>query len=390
MDQREHLGSGVREIVDNMLLYEKIGIGGLVRITAEDAQSGLPQDVRLQLVALHEIDGCDRQRAIFEILDDDFNFYSPRNTLHGGVAKGTLCLGGLSMQWLPVPRYVMVGFGGIGKGRDFSLEYVDGQQVDMTIHNITALEITPPPADFMPPDVSSFCQFVSKLVVEERAASQKDDGRKRGDLMAGIREALGTLPDWLESELTGCHVDGVMAIGSLLIYAKEQAKIERAMELVTAGFREQWSYQHPSIRGAVEFGSNRQYLDGLYAKLGITLEPSHDLTQSPSDAELQGMRAMLEDPDLSQFEEVETVSIKEMPAGQIILANTKSGNRYLIRVVDPGCNIVSILMLEHRPGFPENGVIPPAGCRDLERGQQLVTANMNSSRLVRIFVRRVE
>ncbi len=67
-------------------------------------------------------------------------------------------------------------------------------------------------------------------------------------------------------------LNGQIAIATLLRYALEQEKFERALALLERFYREHWFYQHPEVRGDPEFTTvNAQYLERAYAELGIAL-----------------------------------------------------------------------------------------------------------------------
>lgn len=67
-------------------------------------------------------------------------------------------------------------------------------------------------------------------------------------------------------------LNGQIAIATLLRYAFEQDKFDRALEVVERFYREHWHYQAPEVRGDPGFTTvNAQYLERAYRELGIKM-----------------------------------------------------------------------------------------------------------------------
>lgn len=65
---------------------------------------------------------------------------------------------------------------------------------------------------------------------------------------------------------------GKIVIITLLSYAYEEEKFEGAMELLEKFYKEHWQYQHPAVRGDIEFlPTNNAYLVRAYQELGIKM-----------------------------------------------------------------------------------------------------------------------
>ncbi len=394
--QMPNLSPGIQAIVRGMLMYVSLAPGECLLISAEDARSGQESRLRVRFMGVHGIVGHDRQRAVFSVESADYNFFDVSGGLFGSVPEGTLCLGGLAMTWLPRPVYHMVGFGGIeGSGRDFSFDCVKtGDRLHTLIaHRIISISRIPGAGDFRQPnELMAYLDEVESMteaVQNTAQAEQQQEEVDKSKLIQSLIERAGVLPCQLVNALEECGYSGVLAIVSFLFYAYEQEKFQVALSLIETGFDRQWNFQHPAIRADPEMGSNREYFEELYAQAGINRTPANLDTSIPKDEGLSELRDLLEKgPSGDDYVGRETLSLSEVSTGQIIILETVSRNRYVVRVDDPEQGIVTLMALKHRAGFPSDGVFHSVRCPNLEIGRCWATSALISSTIATIWVRK--
>lgn len=197
----------------------------------------------------------------------------------------------------------------------------------------------------------------------------------RREFMQQLQEELGENFTLVNPLLEQFCLDGVLSISTLFLLANRQGKIPETIERIQLGLNEQWSQQHPQIRGHRDYSRNEGYLYGCYQDLGIKLTDNVFSTKLPENADehLQRLRAVLEASLLEESCSIEKVLISEQEPGQLLIAVTKSGNRYLIEVIDPTTRKVNLMQLNVRSGSPPSGIIPDQYLKGVTVGHRLST-----------------
>ncbi|MDP3880615.1 MAG: hypothetical protein Q8Q32_00315 [bacterium] len=163
--------------MDNQISYRDMPVGTIIVLEAMDAVSEDQRKLALQLVGFHDVGGENNDpQAILAIYADGFHLHRPNGEVFPALSEGTLCLAGVSATLLPRVVFRMMGMGGPGLGRDYSLEYVGGENQDLVIHRISKMWVVDPSADFPPiTDHSSFLEGVARVRLErtEREAERQ-------------------------------------------------------------------------------------------------------------------------------------------------------------------------------------------------------------------------
>lgn len=273
-------------------MLDKLGAGSIVVVSAVSATTGKVDEIRLQVVTTRQLAGFEQKKTVLSIVSGGSCLYSTLGDKYGDVPSGTYCLGGTANRFLPEPEYRMVGFGGPRIDTDYSLMLVAGERVAI-IRNISNLCVEPcltsPP---QPEGLVEFCLGVEQtmLRISEDNTPEKLAATKR-EMIDLVRSNIIKAPDWLTEELSGCCLDGIESIGSFLIFADRQGKLNKALKLVKEGFKGQWFYNHPQVRADPAFGSNRAFIAGLYHRAGASVlredvdpEPNADGTIAVPDS----------------------------------------------------------------------------------------------------------
>lgn len=177
------LSDSINAIVDNTLMYDELHLGEILEITALGAETKLPGIIRLQVVNL-ENEGDGHKAPIFRFLDTEISLFGDDRAEPVRPKKGDLAGPGISA--LHVPHFVMgmLGFGGIGLGRDYSFEYVGGKTDFMYAARIAKIARRPPPKGWREPK-TAVARYKSKV---ERIRRAEEDRRKEHELM--LKKAL--------------------------------------------------------------------------------------------------------------------------------------------------------------------------------------------------------
>jgi hypothetical protein len=391
MDPRAHLSIDINNIVGSTLAYKNLALGQTVRIEGRDARTGQPTYVYLQPVHYEKMG--DKEVVVFAILDSDFNFIDQETNEPANVKIGTFAIGGLSMTWLPQPVYSMVGTGGIGGRRDYSLEFVGGKATRLIIPRISEIAFAAPPDNFVPPEgIDEFLAQVTEIEEQEvKSSSPEQLAQARLKYTEWLKESLGeeySLLGEIDQLLNSLCLDGLYGVGDFLVRAHQEEKLTEAIKVVEKGFREQWNYQHPDVCGHPQFGSNFDYMLACYENLGISQASNKVDTKlgEGTDDHLNQLRTILENGPAETDQEVESIMLESQSAGTIIIVETESGNRYLVEVVAPKDKLINLMQLKRRLGMPEDGIFRNQYSSDLIVGRQLNVTDINTSPLAKIYI----
>lgn len=163
------LSAGINAIVDSQIKYSDLTIGDRLTIEAVDARTRSHGQLQLQIVGFRPCEKlgptpifCGGGR--FALFGDDRR--SPVQ-----LRRGTLMLGGLSATHVPEFVLSMVGFGGIGLGRDYSFEYLGGTRRFAYLHALRGFQRRPAPRGWEAPeaDVAAYLASVAEI---ERLADE--------------------------------------------------------------------------------------------------------------------------------------------------------------------------------------------------------------------------
>lgn len=380
----QNLDERLNKIISNSLPLRDVKIGSIIWVTSEDALTRCDGEFGLQLLAFSQELDEQCPRPIFRIIPCGFNFYGYFGEPHGTVSDGALAVGGYAMQWLPQPRMVMVGLLSIDVGRDYNLAWVGGENLQVITHDIRKLRVESIP-EFQPPDgIPVFVAGVVETRTRIEAEGKTKDEAQKAEMMARLENL--ELPADLLKVIGSCSAEGVQECGSFLLTANTQGRLEDAVNPLREAFERHFHYQHPAIRGSLEVGDNR----GVFAQLrsGLNLGPQIDLGDNPtprsqSDREI---RAILEaEIDPKRFQQRETAVISQLSVGDLVVAETASGNKYALLIIDPKTYMVRVLQLKIRPGFESQGVLGDMLCADLEVGLPINADGLSSTRVVRLY-----
>ncbi len=125
-----NLSPELNRIIDSQLMYRDLGEGDLVIIHAKNA-AGKNDELYLIVAGFSKEDN---PTPIFFVVNR-FAAYNEKN-LWLQLKEADLAQGGISANLIPEIILCMVGVGGIGVGRDYSLEYINGTGQFAYIHAI--------------------------------------------------------------------------------------------------------------------------------------------------------------------------------------------------------------------------------------------------------------
>ena len=136
-----NLSPSLSRLVENQLMERNMHPGEEIEIIAIDAATQKPGRCRIRVVSIRPVAEKDGPPdATFEYLGDDFTFFAWEGRGQVTLAPGTLMEAGISARLIPqyIPR--MIGFGGIGEGRDYYFRHVGGEyRKGAILHDISAL-----------------------------------------------------------------------------------------------------------------------------------------------------------------------------------------------------------------------------------------------------------
>ncbi len=382
--RRRYIDRSLLQVIDSRLPYREIGVGGLILMQAKDARSRMPSELCLLMVHLDEPGHGVAPTAVMAVLSEGFHFFDQYGCLVGKLPYETLVKGGLSMQWLPKPAMRMASYSGPGLGRDYSLDYPNGAYRQVVVAEISQLGRIPALGELEPP--VGLSDYRKKLANFAEAVKNQDDSADRVETLASlIQDIPGLSGDVLEF-LGTCSLDGISAIGNLLSQAKRHGKLDQACALVLKGAEQQWGFQHPSMRADPTFGSNNDYYAMLYGVLDVPRrEPYTEESAVPlEDIEGNRLRKLLEAPPTGKTHK--HVVLAELPIGQVVIGQTYSGNRYLVKVVDPREGMAQVMSLRCGDPYPDDGNLGVLPCSDLVAGDQMSTSKLVTSPLQKIFL----
>lgn len=163
-----NLSPRLNEIVDNQFSYRNMVLGDRLAIEAIDARTRTMALCHLQVVGFRP---CEKiGHAPIFAGGGRFSFIGEDRRTPTRFRRGTLMLGGVSATHVPDFVLSMVGFGGIGLGRDYSLEYIGGEDRFAYIHALRGIMRRPQPRGWTAPteEVAAYLRSVEE--VERRSA----------------------------------------------------------------------------------------------------------------------------------------------------------------------------------------------------------------------------
>jgi len=169
-----NLSPRLNAIVDSQLMYRDMQLGEILEITAKDARTGLPGILRLQVVHLEQ-DKDGGKAPIYRILKPSLALYGDdRQT---PVNPKFRELAGPGISCIHIPRFVwsMLGFGGIGLGRDYALEYVGGREDFLYIHAIMQIARQPAPPKWRVPRTAIKRYLEAVKLIQAAAEKRKQE-----------------------------------------------------------------------------------------------------------------------------------------------------------------------------------------------------------------------
>ena len=272
---RQYLSPGILRIVDNNgIPYTEMQSGQVLTIHAQDAESRQPSQFSLEVLSVREEDPRRHKKtATLRYREGEFTFYDaddPTNKVR--LEPGTLMENGVSATLLPQPNMTIVYMGGIGLGRDHSFEYVDGTTKGLITHRLEAIDVVEAPQGYQAPDISG---HLRKIEATKRA--QKEAEENRGDdIDRAVIEDMRILrehPEYekMEEMIRSFSPNGKLVMSYYLTNAHEDGVLDKAWQLLQQAYKEQFKYDHPMIRGDLDFkASNRIVFERMLRESGIT------------------------------------------------------------------------------------------------------------------------
>ncbi len=178
-----NLSDRINDIVDGQLMYDEMRLGEILEITALGAETKLPGIIRVQVIYFDD-EGDSHIAPIFRFLDAEISLFGDNRTEPVKPKKGDLASPGISATHIPHFVMRMVGFGGIGIGRDYSFEYVGGKKEFMYAARIAKIARQGPPKGWRVPK-TAVASFKRKV---ERIRRAEEEHRKEHELM--LKKAL--------------------------------------------------------------------------------------------------------------------------------------------------------------------------------------------------------
>lgn len=270
---REYLSPEILRIVDNTLPYEQMQIGETLIVWAEDALTRQLTSFTILVVSIRENERG-RKSATFEYVGDDFNFFdgeNPQKTVK--ITAGTLMENGVSTTLIPQADYHLSYFGGIGRGRDHSFEFVGGEDHSVIVHKVSRIDVVAAQNNYQAPNYLSL--HLEKME-ETKQRQMQDEGKRIAELertvMADLEKWFGDYPAYQEIRelISGYSPNGKLMMSSFLIYGKEDGVLDRAWETLKLAHHDHFEYEHPMVRDDLDLkASSRMRYERMIREAGI-------------------------------------------------------------------------------------------------------------------------
>ena len=277
LEARRHLSPEILRTVDRSgIRYSEMEPGQPITIFAQDAITNEQGSFLLRVISVRDDENHRNKDVTFEYIEGDFNFHVHSNKDQDRTTQlnpGALLETGVTATFVPATDYRMVYMGGIGVGRDHSFEYIDGEDLTVVAHNITALEQGETTPDFKTPDIS---EHLEKVRAAEKRASENErvrEERVRRVVMEDLEQYFGEDPriQDIKDLIAGYSPNGQLVMSSFLIYGQEDGVLDQAWASLQEADRNHFSYEHPDIRGDLDFkASSRGVYINMLKDTGIT------------------------------------------------------------------------------------------------------------------------
>ncbi len=159
--------AALNAVIDGTLSYHDLQPGEILHIRARDARRETGGVLRLQVVAVLPSGRDGLHDPVFQFLGDDFAVYNTANE-PVVVPEGVLGQGGVSATLVPHIVLSMVAMNGIGLGRDWALDWVDGKHLQLKVHLITRIEREDPPLDWQLP-AEALAVYLARVATAKEA-----------------------------------------------------------------------------------------------------------------------------------------------------------------------------------------------------------------------------
>ncbi len=362
-------------------------------IWAEDAETKEILSFCIRLVSKRKTGKFPGVEATFEFLDNvnDFTFYTLHKKKKVKIPRGKFAEAGISADIISHFRRVLIDYGGIGIGRDFTFEHIGGNYTTDTIiaHNISKIIQCRPESYQVPTQkLNNYFKKLEKTKKEYKEREKKKNEDINDETKRLIEEKFsGKNKEKVSEFIDRFRIPEVKGIiFSIFLRAKEANKLEKAFEVLEQIFEEHWKYQHPDIRANMQYTDNEMKVQEAYKLIGIKLPfkkmPVKKIPQSKRSS-VEELRRFFAKEDI--FTPVEAVDIPSSPVGTKIIAKTKSGNVYILELIDPNEQHFHIVQRDRRPDFPENGDLGVQQIDLIKREYCLEGIDFHSSQIVEVL-----
>lgn len=216
-----NLSDRLNSICESQLMYKDMRLGEILQISALDAASHTPGVFSVQVVHLKtHADG--HISAVYRFLDEDFSFFGDDRQTPAKPRKGELAGAGISAIHIPQFVFNMLGFGGIGLGRDYAFEFVGGRGEFMYAARIKDILRLPPPFRWREPK-TAVARWSRKT---DRIKAEADKRRAQHQTM--LRRALVVKTANSTYHLTAVDDEGVRELRKEGENAAYKAKLHGA------------------------------------------------------------------------------------------------------------------------------------------------------------------
>jgi len=191
-----------------------------------------------------------------ELKDNDFTFIRDADRQSVRLPKGTILKNGIACQHFPETNAHMSFLGSISVGRDYSFDEVMTPEGDVLgtvlVPQVEALYSVLPDGEYTPP--ASYDRY------KQRISEAKDQGQQEYDesVRQMDEQIAESLPEFFDNEATRQELLDIFAtfdpearykLAVLLEYAKEDAVLDKYMDVLKLAIREEFIMAPPGHRG---------------------------------------------------------------------------------------------------------------------------------------------
>ncbi len=233
-----NLSPSLSRIVENQHMYRDMHPGEEIEIIALDAVTKQPNRCRIRVVSIRPAAEKDSPPDVtFEYLGDTFNFFAWEGRGQVMLPPGALMEAGISATLIPQYIQRLVGFGGIGVGRDYCFQHAGGEFGRFAVlHSISALgskyDASIP---FVAPDVEA---HLAKIAAGQAADEQKlvdelpeeiviPDAHRHRQLEVKLEEYRGRIDRYKHPQLQATTRAKIAVLERLLEHGVFRPKDER-------------------------------------------------------------------------------------------------------------------------------------------------------------------